>query len=368
MSRPILPVTRPLLPPLDELMPYLEAIWASAQVTNDGPFVRQLETALAERLGVAHVVLTSSGTMALLLALRALGMQGEVVTTPFSFVATAHALRWSGIVPVFADIDADDLTLDPAAVEAALTPRTRGILPVHVYGHPCDPALDRLARQRGLALLYDAAHAFGVRTMPPLASRGDLSVLSFHATKVFHTFEGGAVVCHDAAMKLRLERLRNFGFAGETEVEAVGINGKMNELQAAFGLLHLRHLDAALNARAQVDAAYRAQLAGVDGITCVAAAVGASGNFGYFPIRVDADRADGREGLYRRLRDAGVHARRYFFPLISDFAMYRDAAGARPESLPVAHRVAREILCLPIFPQMTADDCERVVEVIRRVR
>jgi dTDP-4-amino-4,6-dideoxygalactose transaminase len=366
MNRPILSVTRPLLPPLEEFQPYLEAIWASGQVTNGGPFERQLEAAVMERLGVENVTLTANGTIALLLAIRAMELQGEVITTPFSFVATTHALRWSGIVPVFADIDPVNLSLDPAAVDAAIGPRTSAILPVHVYGRPCDDALDRLARARGLGLLYDAAHAFGVRTDQPIAARGDMAIFSFHATKVFHTFEGGAVVSASAEMKRCLDRMRNFGYVSETEVVAVGINGKMNELQAAFGLLHLRHLDDAIGSRARIDAIYRAGLAGIEGIACLPeAALGAS-NFGFFPVRVGERFPAGRDGLYRRLRDAGIHARRYFFPLISDFAMYRDAPSARPDNLPIARQVAKEILCLPIFPQMGSVDCERIVGLIRR--
>lgn len=359
-------VTRPLLPPLTDFLPYLEQIWASGQLTNGGPFHARLEAAVAERLGVGHVSLTGNGTLALMLAIRALDLRGEIITTPFSFVATSHALRWAGLTPVFADIDPVSLNLDPAAAEAAITPRTGGLLPVHVYGRPCALALDELARARGLPLLYDAAHAFGARATPALAGRGDMAVLSFHATKVFHTFEGGAVVSPDAETKRRVDRLRNFGFASETEVVDVGINAKMNELQAAFGLLHLDRLDAAIAARAAIAAAYRAGLADVPGIACPTPSALATDNHGYFPIRVGVDHPGGRDGLYRRLREAGILARRYFHPLISDFPMYRDAPGAQPDNLPVARRVAAEILCLPIFPDMTAADRDRVIEVVRR--
>lgn len=365
-SRDPLYVTRPSLPPFDEFEPLLREIWASGRLANGGPFHARLEAALSAYLDVPYVSLFANGTLALLAALKALDITGEVITTPYSFVATSHALLWSGCTPVFADIDADTLNLDPAAVAAALTPRTQAILPVHVYGRPCDlSALAALADAHGVRLVYDAAHAFGVRLAASnLFRNGDLSVLSFHATKVFHTFEGGAIVCHDRAMKERIDLLKNFGFTSETEVVELGINAKMNEFQAAFGLHLLGRIDDEIEARAAIAARYRDALADVEGIRMLDDADGvARANHSYFPILVDASFALGRDGLYRHLREQDIYARRYFYPLISDFAMYRDARGAR--RLPVARAVADAILCLPIFAGMSDDDCERVIAAVR---
>lgn len=358
-------VTRPDLPPLEDFEPYLREIWASGQVTNGGDFHRRLEAALADYLGVPHVALFANGTLALLVALRVLDITGEVVTTPFSFVATAHALLWNGNRPVFADIDPQTLNLDPAAAEAAVTPRTRAILPVHVYGHPCACAdLAAVADRHDLRLLYDAAHAFGVRlTGANLLRAGDLSVLSFHATKVFHTFEGGAIVCHDRATKARIDLLKNFGFRSETEVVELGINAKMNEFQAAFGLSQLARIDRAIEARQSLDRQYREALATIAGIRCLPAPTGvARHNHAYFPVLVEPPYPLDRDALYAHLRTTGIFSRRYFFPLICDFPMYRDAAGR--ERVPVARAIAAKVLCLPIHSQMTAAECGRVVEAI----
>lgn len=370
MSERPLYVTRPFLPPLEDFLPYLQEIWASGQVTNGGSFHQRLEAALSEYLEVDHLSLTANGTLALMSAIRVLDLAGEVITTPFSFVATSHVLLWNGITPVFADIDADGLNLDPAAVEAAITPRTTAILAVHVYGRPCDVrALQDIADRHGLRLLYDAAHACGVRTAGyNLLQQGDLSVLSLHATKVLHTFEGGAVVSPDARTKRRIDELRNFGFAGETSVVSAGINAKMNELQAAFGLLHLQHLDAAIARRKAIDACYRQALAEVPGIRCLALPDVVRYNHGYFPIRVDDDYPLSRDDLLSSLRDKGIYARRYFYPLICDFPMYRGLPSAEPGHLPVARRVAGEILCLPIYPEMDDADCRRVAGLIRAAR
>jgi dTDP-4-amino-4,6-dideoxy-D-glucose transaminase len=361
-------VTRPLLPPLEAFIPYLREIWDSGQVTNSGVFHARLEKVLADYLEVEHISLLANGTMALMTAIKALNVTGEVITTPFSFVATAHALRWNGIAPVFVDIDPDTLSLDPKAVEAAITPSTTAILPVHVYGRPCDvKALQRIADRYGLKLIYDAAHAFGVRCCEPgLLLWGDLSVLSFHATKVFHTFEGGAVVCLDAEMKQKIDYLKNFGFAGETSVVTMGINAKMNELQAAFGLLHLQHLDAAIARRQGIDAYYRHALGDTPGIRCLSLPEVTSYNYGYFPILVESAHGRGRDELYRHLRGQGIYVRRYFFPLISDFPMYRNNQSSG--RTPVAQGVADKVLCLPIYPDMSREDCERVIGSIREFR
>lgn len=368
-------VTKPDLPPLAELLPALESIWESRHLTNQGPFHQRLEEALAEHLDVPALSLFCNGTVALLAALRALALDkqagdGEVITTPYSFVATAHVLRWVGLTPVFVDIDPATFALDPRQLSAALTPRTRAVMPVHVYGYPCDTAaIDGIARQHGLKVLYDAAHAFGVRTLGAgLLRAGDLSVLSFHATKVFHTFEGGAVVCPDLRTKQQLDRIRNFGFVDEVTVDSIGINGKMNELQAAVGLLQLPNLETHRRRRAAVDAAYRdglSDLVSQGAVMLPPTPTADTHNHGYFPLRVRAGFAGGRDALYRHLRTAGIYARRYFHPLISEFPMYTAMPGAGPDRLPVATQVAREILCLPMHASLSDEDIERVLHAIR---
>lgn len=359
-----LPVTQPSLPPLEELVPYLERIWSSRILTNLGPLHQELEAALAAHLGVAHLSLFNNGTIALLCALRALKLSGEVVTTPYSFVATTHALLWAGLTPVFADIDPATFNLDPARVEAALTPRTSAILPVHCYGYPCDVAgLAAVAGRRGLPVVYDAAHAFDVRHGGrSLLEHGDVAVLSFHATKVFNTFEGGAVICRDAATKQAVDRLRNFGFVDEVTIDAVGLNGKMNEVQAAMGLVQLKHVGPAIARRRQIDALYRRALAGARGIACPQPPAGTEPNCGYFPVRVGPEYRLGRDGLYAHLREHQILARRYFHPLLSTVAPYQALPSAAPANLPHATRAAAEILCLPIFPAMSDADVARVAE------
>ncbi len=367
--RPIF-VTQPDLPPLEDFIPYLRQIWDSRVLTNGGPFHVELERALTEYLGVEHISLFTNGTIALVTALQALRITGEVITTPYSFVATAHSLLWNGIQPVFVDIDDRTLNLDPAQIEAAITPRTTAILPVHVYGHPCNvDAIQKIADSYGLKVIYDAAHAFGVHChCGSVLQHGDLSVLSFHATKVFSTFEGGAIVCPNAKIKQRIDHLKNFGFVDEVTVVAPGINGKMNEFQAALGLLQLTRVDAAIAARGRIDARYRAGLAGVPGIDCVPTAGELRGNFSYFPIRVKPAYALDRDALYTLLRANGYHARRYFYPLLTDFPMYRGLPSAAPAGLPVARRAAGEILCLPTYPALETSDQDRIIELIARAQ
>ena len=361
-------VTQPDLPPLAELMPALEAIWQSRQLTNNGPFHQQLERDLCAFLDVPAISLFCNGTLALMAAVAALGLTGEVITTPYSFVATTHALRWSGLTPVFVDIEPGSFNLDPKLVEAAITAHTSAILPVHVYGYPCDTdALAAIADQHGLKLLYDAAHAFGVQlTGQNLLHAGDLSVLSFHATKVFHTLEGGAVVCPDQATKRRLDQLKNFGFVDEVTVQGMGINGKMNELQAALGSLNLpRFADNNLR-RAAVDACYRRELAELPGIVLPPHSPAASHNHGYFPLQVTPEFGCSRDALYQTLRGAQVMARRYFHPLISAFPMYAGLPTAAASNLPVASRVAGQILCLPIYAGLEPSECLRITGLIRQ--
>ncbi|MEW5965584.1 MAG: dTDP-4-amino-4,6-dideoxy-D-glucose aminotransferase VioA [Pseudomonadota bacterium] len=358
-------VTQPALPPLEAFIPYLEQIWESKWLTNSGPFHQQFEQALADYLGVRHVALFANGTLALVTALQALRITGEVITTPYSFVATAHSLLWNGIRPVFVDIDPVTLNLDPTKIEAAITPQTTAIMPVHCYGRPCEvERIEKIADNYGLKVIYDAAHAFGVHCCGgSVLNHGDLSVLSFHATKVFNTFEGGAIVCHDAKTKQRIDHLKNFGFVDEVTVVAPGINGKMSEIMAAFGLLQLRDIDGVLERRAAVDARYRTALAGVAGIDCLPAP-GEKTNHAYFPVLVRPDYPISRDALYQKLKDANIHARRYFYPLISDFPMYRGMSSAAPANLPVARAAADQVICLPIYPALTDDDVDRVVAVV----
>jgi dTDP-4-amino-4,6-dideoxygalactose transaminase len=361
-------VTQPFLPDLAEFQPYLEQIWSNKILTNGGPFHQQLEKALCEHLGVEHIALFTNGTLALVTALQALRITGEVITTPYSFVATAHSLLWNGIKPVFVDIDPQTLNLDLRRIEAAITPQTTAILPVHCYGHPCDvDAIQKIADNYNLKVIYDAAHAFGVQTTrgTSVLRFGDLSVLSFHATKVFNTFEGGAIVCPDAKTKQRIDHLKNFGFVDEVTVVAPGINGKMSELNASFGLLQLKHIDVAMARRAAIDARYRAALADVPGLRCVRDAGEAVANHSYFPILIEPDFPLSRDALYQRLREHNIFARRYFYPLISDFPMYRGLPSAAPGNLPVASEVARKVLCLPIYPALSDADQDRVVAQIR---
>lgn len=365
MSKPIY-VTQPYLPPLEEFIPYLQEIWDKKILTNGGPFHQQLEKALCDYLGVKHLALFTNATIALVTALQALRITGEVITTPYSFVATAHSLLWNGIKPVFVDVDPNTLNLDPAKIEAAITPHTTAIMPVHCYGHPCDvQAIQKIADNYNLKVIYDAAHAFGVQDEGGSVLRhGDLAVLSFHATKVFNTFEGGAIICPDAKTKLRIDQLKNFGFVDEVTVVAPGINGKMSELNAAFGLLQLKHIDGALARRTEIDAAYREQLANVKGIHCLNDAGETRSNHSYFPILVQPDYSLSRDALYQKLKDHGIFARRYFYPLISDFPMYRSMPSARSENLPVATVKAQRVLCLPIYPALTNEDLQRIVAIV----
>ena len=359
-------VTQPYLPPLEEFILYLEEIWDNKILTNGGPFHQELELALCKYLGVEHIALFTNGTIALITALQALRITGEVITTPYSFVATSHSLLWNGIKPVFVDIDPDTLNLDPARLEAAITPQTTAIMPVHVYGHPCDvDAIQKIADNYNLKVIYDAAHAFGVQChCGSLLNHGDLSVLSFHATKVFNTFEGGAIVCPDAKTKLRIDQLKNFGHAGEVTVVAPGINGKMSEISAAFGLLQLKYIDKALARRKEIDTTYRNLLEGVKGIRCLQDAGEKVANYAYFPILVEVNFPISRDGLYQKLKDNGIHPRRYFYPLISDFPMYRGLPSAHQENLPVATSSALKILCLPIYPDLENEQIETIARLI----
>ena len=365
MDKPIF-VTQPSLPPLEELIPYLEQIWENKVLTNGGPFHKQLETALCDYLGVPYISLFSNGTIALVTALKALDIQGEVITTPYSFVATAHSLLWNGITPVFVDIDPVTLNLDPTKIEAAITPRTTAIMPVHVYGHPCDvDAIDAIARQHKLKVIYDAAHAFGVQChCGSVLNHGDLSVLSFHATKVFNTLEGGAIVCQDAETKRYIDQLKNFGFTSETTVVQTGINGKMNEFNAAVGLLQLKHIDTAIEQRKAIDAAYREGLKDIPGIRCHTPPDSLRSNYSYFPIFVEDDYPLTRDQLYEKLKAKGINGRRYFYPLITEFPMYRETREIDHAKLKQAAETANAVLCLPIYANIEFADVLRVANII----
>jgi dTDP-4-amino-4,6-dideoxygalactose transaminase len=359
-------VTKPSLPPLEEFLPYLQQIWDSRVLTNGGPFHQELEARLCEHLGVEHISLFTNGTIALVTALQALRITGEVITTPYSFVATSHALLWNGARPVFVDIDPRTLNLDPARIESAITPQTTAILPVHCYGHPCDvEAIERIADTYNLKVIYDAAHAFGVRDEGGSVLRhGDLSVLSFHATKVFNTFEGGAIVCPDAKTKTRIEHLKNFGHAGEVNVVATGINGKMSEFNAALGVLQLKHVVEAIARRQAIDAAYRARLAGVPGIRCLETSGEKVPNYAYFPILIGKEYQRSRDEVYWGLKAIGIHPRRYFYPLIAEFPMYRGLPSAHRDNLPAATAAAQQVLCLPFYPDLPIEVVDQVCRFI----
>ncbi len=362
-----IPVTQPFMPPLDEYVPLLSAIWDSKMLTNGGAFHEELERELRDRLGVDHLSLFTNGTIALVTALQALEIKGEVITTPYSFAATVHSLWWNGIKPIFVDIDSNTCNLDPARIEAAITPRTSAILAVHCYGNPCDvDAIQRVADVRGLRVIYDAAHAFDVKYRgSTILNYGDLAVLSFHATKVFTTFEGGAVISHAPAMKKRVDQLKNFGFVDETTIVAPGINGKMSEVQAAFGLLQLRYIDRAVIARGHLDARYRTELEAVPGVVPLPLNPLATPNFGYFPILVDDRYPLSRDELYDALKRHGILSRRYFYPLLSNLPMYEGIPSAAVSNLPIANEVAGKVLCLPLYPDLTTEDQDRIIDIVR---
>ena len=368
-EEPLITVTSPLLPELEELNTYLRDIWQRKWITNNGHYHKELEAALCEYLKVPYVSLFTNGTLPLITALQALRITGEVITTPYSFVATTHALWWNGIKPVFVDIDPRTGNLDPQKIEAAITPKTTAILPVHVYGKPCDTAaIQSVADKYGLKVIYDAAHAFGVEVEgKSILEAGDLSTLSFHATKVYNTVEGGALVMHDAQTKKRIDYLKNFGFAGETEVVAPGINSKMDEVRSAYGLLNLKQVDRAIAARRRVAVKYREALRDVPGIRYFEDMPGVKHNYSYFPIFVDASEYGmTRDELYFNLKEKNILGRRYFYPLISTFSTYRGLPSAAPSNLPNAHRMADEVICLPMHHLLTGGDVERIIEVIRR--
>lgn len=394
----LITVTSPLLPNLDEFHGMLQQIWDSKWITNNGSFHKQLEKALAEYLKVPYVSLFTNGTLPLLTALQALRITGEVITTPYSFVATTHSIWWNGCKPVFVDIDPKTGNLDPERIEAAITPRTTAIMPVHCYGKPCDVRrIKEIADRYGLKVIYDAAHAFALEipkneadykvafdeatnALQPshetkkaevetesILNWGDMSTLSFHATKVYNTIEGGAMIMHDEATKKRIDYLKNFGFAGETTVVGPGINSKVDEMRSAYGLLNLKQVDAAIAARKNVANKYRKALREVEGITFFEDMPGVKHNYSYFPIFIDAEKyGTTRDELYFKMKEKNVLGRRYFYPLISEFSTYRGLESARPENLPNAHRMADSVICLPMHHELSDEDVMRIIELVTK--
>ena len=389
-------VTSPLLPNLDEFHELLKQIWDSKWITNNGSFHQRLEAALAEYLKVPYVSLFTNGTLPLLTALQALRITGEVITTPYSFVATTHSIWWNGCKPVFVDIDPKTGNLDPDKIEAAITPRTTAIMPVHCYGKPCDVRrIKEIAEKYGLKVIYDAAHAFALEipkneadynvafseannvfnpSQPAkrvdvetesILNWGDMSTLSFHATKVYNTIEGGAMIMHDAETKKRIDYLKNFGFAGETTVVGPGINSKVDEMRAAYGLLNLKQVDQAIENRKKTANIYRDALRGVEGLTFYEDMPGVKHNYSYFPMFIDAEKYGmTRDELYFKMREANVLGRRYFYPLISEFSTYNGLESARRENLPNAHKMSDSVVCLPMHHELSECDLERILKLI----
>lgn len=367
MENKLITVTSPLLPSLDDFLPYLQDIWNRKWLTNNGYYHQELEKALCEYLKVPYLSLFTNGTLPLICALQVLRITGEVITSPYSFVATTHSLWWNGIKPVFVDIDPDTCNLDPDKIEALITPRTTAIMPIHVYGKPCDTdRIQGIADKYGLKVIYDAAHAFGVEVNgKSILEAGDISTLSFHATKVYNTVEGGALICRDAQTKKRIDYLKNFGFAGETTVIAPGINGKMDEVRSAFGVLNLKQVDKAIEARRRIAVQYREVLQEVKGMRVMEDIPSVRHNYSYFPIFIDADKYGmTRDELYFKMKEQNVFGRRYFYPLISEFNTYRGLPSSNPEDLPQAHKIANSVICLPIHHALDDEDVERVLDCI----
>jgi dTDP-4-amino-4,6-dideoxygalactose transaminase len=359
-------VTKPYLPPLDEFIPYLESIWESKSLTNGGKFHQQLELELANYFGVEYVSLFTNGTIALITALQALQITGEVITTPYSFVATSNSLLWNGLKPIFVDIDPFTLNINPKKIESTITPQTTAILPVHCYGHPCDvDAIQVIADKYNLKIIYDAAHAFGVKNDGgSILKHGDLSILSLHSTKVFNTFEGGAIISHNLLTKTHIDQLKNFGFTGETTVAVAGINGKMSEFNAALGLLQLKHFDKIIEKRKQIDLTYREKLVRIKGVKCLDNLNISFSNYAYFPIILNDDYCLSRDELYEKLKEIGINTRRYFYPLISEFPLFKDFSSSSRTNLPIAFQMANQVLCLPIYPDLSLDTVNEICKFI----
>lgn len=367
MSNKQITVTSPLLPDLKDFEKSLEDIWARKWITNNGFYHKELEKALSEYLAVPYISLFTNGTLPLITALQALRITGEVITTPYSFVATTHSLWWNGIKPVFVDVDENTGNLNPDKIEAAITPRTTAIMPVHVYGNPCDTKrIKEIADKYGLKIIYDAAHAFGVTVNgKSILEDGDISTLSFHATKVFNTIEGGALICHSAEMKDRIDYLKNFGFSNEVTVIAPGINSKMDEIRSAYGLLNLKQVDSAISKRKHFAELYKSSLRNVEGIRFLEDIENVRHNYSYFPIFIDENSYGiSRDDLYAKLKNNNILGRRYFYPLISEFSTYKGLESSTKMNLPVAHKLANSVICLPMYADLTEDDVKRVIDVV----
>ncbi|MEQ0923524.1 DegT/DnrJ/EryC1/StrS family aminotransferase [Acinetobacter schindleri] len=357
-------VTQPVLPELAEFIPYLEQIWNNKILTNCGPLHQQLEQELCEYLGVPYISLFNNGTIALVTALQAFGFeQGEVITTPYTFVATAHSIVWNKLKPVFVDIDPKTSNIDPRKVEKAVTDKTVAILPVHCYGIPCDvEALQNIATKHKLKLIYDAAHAFGVKHQgQSLLNYGDLSVMSFHATKVFNTFEGGAIVCHSAEMKQRIDRLKNFGIVNESTIDDISLNGKLSEVHAALGLLQLKSIDHTLLMRKEIDTYYRELLDGVEGISCIQRTATDIDNYSYFPIIVSDSFRLSRDELFEEFKKQHIFARKYFYPIMTNLGVYKKYQSDTPE----AEHLSEQVLCLPLYPHLSLDSVQKIIDLIK---
>lgn len=368
MSDKTIFVTQPHMPPLEEFIPYLKKIWNNKWLTNNGEFHQQLEKELAAYLGVKYISLFSNGTLALITAFQALNIEGEVITTPFSFVATTHSLWWNKIKPVFADIEQDTFNIDPAKIEKMITSKTAAILPVHVYGNPCNyKMIQEIASKHNLKVIYDAAHAFGVKVNGmSILNHGDLSTLSFHATKIFTTIEGGAIISHSEEMKHHIDNLKNFGFRSEIIVEEPGINAKLNEVQAAYGLLQLKYIENLIKKRKALVGLYRLLLKDVEGICFLNDIVDVEHNYSYFPILINKDKFGmDRDQLYEKLKNNNIYARRYFYPLISSFEPYKYLPSAGKENLPVAQKISEQVLCLPVYSELLMDEVEFIVKKIK---
>ena len=367
MSKKIF-VTKPFLPPLDEYVKYFDKIWESKHLTNNGPFHEQLERELCNYLGVKYISLFNNATTALLVGIKALDLTGEVITTPYSFVATAHSILWNRVTPVFVDIDPSTCNIDPDKIEKAITSNTSAILPVHVYGNPCETKkIKDIAEKYGLNVIYDAAHAFGVKKNGnSILNSGDLSILSFHATKVFNTFEGGAIVSHAEEMKEKIDDLKNFGIHDEVTVKGIGINGKLNEVQAAMGLLQLKYIDSAIEKRKKITEIYREGLKVINGISFLDDMEGVKHNYAYFPIFIKEDEFGmSPDEIYNKLKQQNIFGRRYFYPLISRFSAYKELSSATPINLPIAEKISKEVICLPIYPDLNHADVERIIEILK---
>ncbi|MBR6123922.1 DegT/DnrJ/EryC1/StrS family aminotransferase [Candidatus Saccharibacteria bacterium] len=367
MNEKRITVTSPLLPKLEDFIPMLQDIWDRKWLTNNGHYHEELEKALADYLGVKYISLFTNGTLPLITALQALRISGEVITTPYSFVATTHSIWWNGLKPVFVDVDEETGNINPEKIEAAITPHTTAIMPVHVYGTPCNmKRIQEIADIYGLKIIYDAAHAFGVKKDgESVLKAGDMSTLSFHATKVYNTIEGGALVCHDEATKKRIDFLKNFGFNGETTVVAPGINSKMDEIRSAYGLLNLKQVDSAIAKRKATAEKYREALKDIPGVRYLKDIDGVRHNYAYFPIFIDEkEYGMSRDALYAKLQEHNIFGRRYFYPLISTFSAYKGLESANPANLPIAHKLANQVLCLPMFAGLDEEGSNRVIDVV----